>query len=127
MMDSSKKKYLEQNPASRRLLFLDLLLELQGCTDSIDALMRAKKNGVGLRIAMTGPKIAISFGPEPLYSGGGAKELAEFFVCRRLALYGERNEWLECWPDLVDLVDGPDMVIRGDGVSEIASNGSTEP
>jgi hypothetical protein len=132
MMDEGKKKYLQQNPASRRLLFMDLIDQVDQATNIISLLMRAHKNERPLTTRVISGGFVVESTQFALYQDAGGvgeatKALAEWFAARRLMLYGERNEWLETWPDLLDSSEFAATRTISGTPPEIASNEATGP
>lgn len=131
-MEESKKKWLQQNPNSRHLLFIQLVMAIDSCTEAIAMLMESHKARRGFLIvpwnrgleeaALINP-IAITTAPAIEAPG---KYFAEYLVTYRLALYGERNEWLEEWPSLVDLAGLPPLAQYPTRPPEMASNETTD-
>jgi hypothetical protein len=131
-MENGKKKYLQQNPASRRMLFMDLMDQIAQATEAINRLTRGAKLGSAVTvrtnkfdIILEETVFALYASPNDVYESTIA--LTEWFAARRLMLYGERNEWLETWPELVDLADLPPNPLYPVAPPETASNEATGP
>jgi len=127
-MEESKKKWLQQNPNSRSLLFIQLVLAINSCTEAVAMLMEQHRNRAGFLVVPynRGLEDAVDINPIAAMTAPAietpAKYFAEYLVTYRLALYGERNEWLEEWPSLVDLAGLPPLAQYPTRPPQTASN-----
>lgn len=132
-MEDGKKKFLEQNPNSRNLLFEQMVMSIDSCTEVIAMLMEQHKNGCGFLVLPYNRGLEEATLIDPIAAWckltdleSPAKHFAEYLVTYRLALYGERNEWLEEWPSLVDLAGLPPLAQYPTRPPETAFNETTD-
>lgn len=131
-MKNGKKKFLEENANSRNLLFKQMVMAIDSCTEAIAMLMEQHKNGSGFLVLPYNRGLEEATLVNPIRAliltdlESPAKHFAEYLVTYRLALYRERNEWLEEWPSLVDLAGLPPLAHYPKRPPETAFNDITD-